>query len=31
MIDMEKGLRGFGVGPERIKLEIFGTGALPTA
>ena len=29
MIDMEKGLRGFGVDPERIKLEVFGTGALP--
>lgn len=31
MLDMEKGLKDLGVGEERIKLELFGTGGVPSA
>ena len=29
MVDMQETLRGYGVQDERIRLEVFGTGALP--
>ena len=31
MIDMKETLRGYGVEEERIRLEVFGTGAIPTS
>ena len=31
MVDMENELKGWGIGPKRIKLEVFGTGEIPTA
>ena len=31
MADMQENLVSYRVGPERIKLEVFGTGAMPQA
>lgn len=31
MVDMEKALVGYGVGSDRVKMELFGTGGIPRA